>query len=156
MRTHQKRLSNLVLGTLLALTLCFIWGNSLLTRAESTRLSIGAMDWLSPLLHLLKLDVIDEHFIRKLAHFSEFAVLGMELAVLFFLNRGRRIRSAITAAICALATAALDECLQFVSQRAPMVSDVLLDLSGALFGIALAALLGMLRSKHLQKNGLPD
>ena len=156
MSAAGKRKTNLFLVLLLVLTLCFIWGNSLLPRAESTQLSTGVMDWLSPLLHWLKLELIDEHFIRKLAHFGEYAALGLELAGLFFLNLGRRMKSAVAAALCALLAAAADECLQFVSHRAPMVKDVLLDLSGALFGIALLALLGALRVKRTQENGLPD
>lgn len=138
---RKKHSLNLLLGILLAATLCFIWGNSCLSRAESSQLSGGLLAWLKPALEALGLGWIDDHIIRKLAHFGEFALLGCELAALLFLNRGRTGKSFLTAELCAVFVAVTDETLQFFSHRAPMVRDVLLDASGALFGIALVWLL---------------
>ena len=153
MRAQQKkRLWNILLGILLSATLCFIWGNSLLSREDSSELSGGLLDRLMPLLRTLRLGFIDEHVIRKLAHFGEFALLGLELAALFFLNRGRSFKNACLSALCALAAASVDETLQFFSHRAPMVKDVLLDFTGALSGIFL---LGLLTARRHNKNGLP-
>ena len=156
MNAGKRRFYTRLLWTLLVLTLCFIWGNSLLPRRESSQISGRLLELLRPLFQALKLDHITEHVLRKLAHFSEFAALGAELAGLFFLKRGRRLRSAVGAALCALGTAALDECLQFLSARAPMLKDVLLDFAGAVSGIALLTLLTSWISKRNRKNGLPD
>ena len=78
--------------------------------------------------------------LRKLAHFGEFALLGLELAGLFFLNRGRSFKSVCLSALCALAAASADETIQLFSGRAAMLKDVLLDFSGALTGILIAIL----------------
>ena len=148
----KKALWNIILGVLLALTLCFIWGNSLLSREDSAELSGWVTEWLTQFMENLPLQQPDEHVIRKLAHFGEFALLGLELAALFFLNRGRTFQSAIISALCALAAASMDETLQFFSHRGPMVKDVLLDLAGALTGILL---LWLLTARRHNENGLP-
>lgn len=154
MSAKQKRVINFALCALLALTLAFIWGNSLLPRKESTALSGGLLAWLTPLLHALGLDQRDDHLLRKLAHFGEFTVLGMELAALFFLNRGCSRRGAAASALCAFAVAAADESLQALSDRAPMLRDVLLDCAGALTGIALLWLIWRRRETRRNENGL--
>ena len=148
---RKKHLWNLLLGLLLAATLCFIWGNSLLSREESTQLSSGLLDWLTPMLQALRLDRIDEHTLRKLAHFGEFAVLGCELAALLFLNRGRSCQSASFSALCGLFTAAADETIQLFSGRVGMLSDILLDFAGALAGIELVYLLTAQRKTEQKK-----
>ena len=147
---RKKHIWNLLLGLLLAATLCFIWGNSLLPRSTSTQISSGLFKRLLTFFQALGLDMIDEHMLRKLAHFGEFAVLGCELAALFFLNRGRRLRTAGLSALCALLTAAADETIQLFSGRAAMLTDVLLDFAGALSGIALLWLLTY-RRRHAKK-----
>ena len=138
---RKKHSLNLLLGILLAATLCFIWGNSCLSRAESSQLSGGLLAWLRPALEALGLGWVNDHIIRKLAHFGEFALLGCELAALLFLNRGRTRKIFLSAELCAVVVAVIDETIQFFSARAPMVRDVLLDAAGALAGIALVWLL---------------
>ena len=154
----KKALWNIILGVLLALTLCFIWGNSLLSREDSSELSGGLLAWLTPLFRALRLEAVDEHVLRKLAHFGEFALLGLELAGLFFLNRGRAFKSACLSALCALAAASADETIQLFSGRAAMLKDVLLDFAGALTGILLLWFLTARRNKNraqtIQKDGL--
>ena len=153
MKARQKRRRwNILLGILLAATLCFIWGNSLLSREDSAELSCWITEWLTQFMENLPLQQPDEHVIRKLAHFGEFALLGLELAALFFLNRGRSLRSACLSALCALAAASMDETIQMFSNRSATVKDVLLDFSGALTAILL---LWLLTARRHKENGLP-
>ena len=106
MRTRNRKwLWNILLGILLSATLCFIWGNSLLSREDSAELSGWVTEWLTQFTENLSLQQPDEHVLRKLAHFGEFALLGLELAGLFFLNRGRSVKSMCLSALCALAAA---------------------------------------------------
>ena len=76
------------------------------------------------------------HFIRKGAHFTEYAVLGMTVVYAF----GERLKKAkkiipVALGICAF-YAATDEFHQhFVPKRMGSVADVLLDSAGALAGI---------------------
>ncbi len=126
-----------LLRVLLIVTLCLIWGNSLLPGKESGELS----SWFFALFTRLGLPVPDEHFLRKAAHFCEFALLGAELAALFWLRDGLRFQSLGSAAFASLLTAVTDESIQlFTPERGPALTDALLDFAGALTGIALCAL----------------
>ena len=83
------------------------------------------------------------HFIRKSAHVTEYAVLG---ALLFRAFRGDsqfrwRLRWAVYALIFSGLWALLDEFHQTLTRsREGSIWDVLLDSSGALLGLALIAL----------------
>ncbi|MBR5994811.1 MAG: VanZ family protein [Lachnospiraceae bacterium] len=82
------------------------------------------------------------HIIRKGAHFTEYAILGMTVVYAF----GERLKKAariipVALAICAF-YAATDEFHQtFVDMRVGSVSDVLLDSVGALTGIVIFLLI---------------
>lgn len=136
MSTEKKRQLRLFLRLLLIATLCFIWGNSLLSRADSAELS----NWLTRWLNSIGIPVTD-HFVRKLAHFSEFALLGCELTLLFWLRSGLRLRELCISAVLALAAAVTDETIQIFTSRGSQLTDVLLDFAGAVTGILLCTLL---------------
>lgn len=74
--------------------------------------------------------------IRKLAHFSEFALLGFLTGALLLVWRKCRywICWAGPAAFCLL-YAASDEIHQIFTERGPAVTDVLIDFSGSLVGL---------------------
>lgn len=79
------------------------------------------------------------HLIRKLAHFSEYAVLGA-LFMLFF-NTFSLKHKVLVSLLCAVLYAVSDEWHQgFVAARGPAVSDVILDSAGAAFGLVIALL----------------
>ncbi|WP_246369185.1 VanZ family protein [Listeria rustica] len=80
-----------------------------------------------------------EFFIRKGAHFFSYALMGFSLFMGFsaFIKR-RWLVTAFSAGI-PLAYAAFDEFHQMLTGgRTPLVQDVMLDFTGALFGILLA------------------
>lgn len=83
------------------------------------------------------------HAVRKIAHFLEYALLGFLTACLtVYLRRlFTRIRPwqtwVIPAAFCLL-YAISDEIHQIFSGRGPRVTDVLIDFSGAVFGVCVA------------------
>ena len=144
MDAENKRRLRRTLQILLILTLCFIWGNSLLGREDSAALSRGVLRWL--LDH--GFPIRNEHLLRKLAHFGEFGLLGMELSGLAFLRAGFRRRAALQSALSALLAASADETLQRFSGRSAQLTDVLLDFSGALTGILFLSLLLILIGKY--------
>ncbi len=119
---------------LLIAELCFIWGNSLMPGEISGAIS----DWVGNLLRLLfeqgPEEVSSGFPLRKLAHFTEFAALGMTLKWLFAMrqkNRGYAL-------LCGILAAATDETIQiFVPDRGPSVRDVALDSCGVLTGMIL-------------------
>lgn len=123
-----------VCKALLIAELCFIWGNSLMPGEISGAIS----DWVGNLLRLLfeqgPEEVSSGFPLRKLAHFTEFAALGMTLKWLFAMlqkNRGYAL-------LCGVLAAAADETIQiFVPDRGPSVRDVTLDSCGVLTGMIL-------------------
>ncbi|MFD1392167.1 VanZ family protein [Lacticaseibacillus jixianensis] len=82
-----------------------------------------------------------EFFIRKLAHFSIFFVLGgAAILGLRTFTQPTWLRVLLAWLACA-GVAALDEFHQMLTQdRTPLFQDVLLDATGALVGIALVSL----------------
>jgi predicted integral membrane protein len=118
------------------LAACFvgiIFYNSSLTLRHSSQLS----GWVTALTQLLaqhldiRLTGDVEHHIRKLAHFCEFALLGLLLCHSFSaLGVSNRTATGYILFL-ALFAAVLDEYIQsFSPGRGSMVKDVLLDFSG--------------------------
>ena len=127
---------------LLIITLAFIWLSSLESASESAEKSEGLLIAIAPILELfLSADRINEHMIRKLAHFIEFALLGGELILLCVIDRRTRPQQVINCLSASLAVAVIDEALQLLSDRDPQITDVLLDFSGAVFGILFVLLI---------------
>ena len=145
---------NIVLVLLLALTLTFIWGNSLLPRTESQEISRGLLAELCAALeHVgMHLDPQNDHWLRKLAHFGEFALLGAELCALLFLNRRARPQGFVNCAFAGLAVAVTDEALQLISNRGSQVQDVLLDFAGFLTGLLLCGMICGVSERNRPKN----
>lgn len=118
--------------TLLILNLTFIWGNSLIPGAFSQAISDFVKEILSAFLHLTESAEEGGFWVRKLAHFTEFACLGLLLGWLCAMRqRGRPF-------LWGLAAACVDETIQcFVPQRGPGLGDVCIDAGGVLFGLPL-------------------
>lgn len=121
-------------AALITVILAFIWGNSLMPGEISQSIS----DWLAGL--LLGTRPIDGEMaqgsgiLRKIAHFTEFAALGMCLAWLHGMLRLGKVRPFVWGALAAVT----DETIQcFVPERGPGILDVCLDCAGVLTGILL-------------------
>jgi VanZ family protein len=72
-----------------------------------------------------------------MGHIVEFALLGIELALLaFHLSSSFKLRDAIYAAFGGLLVANVDELIQTFTARGSAVSDVFIDLGGLVFGLA--------------------
>lgn len=145
---------NVVLVLLVALTLAFIWGNSLISRTESQDLSRGLLGQICAALETVgvHIDPENDHWLRKLAHFCEFGLLGAELCALMLLNRRACPQSYVNCAFAGLAVAVTDEALQLISNRGSQVQDVLLDFAGFLAGLLLCGLLCGIIDRKRPKN----
>lgn len=84
--------------------------------------------------------------VRKLAHVIEFTVLGLEVSLLFCFDN-LFLGIAKTYAFCAL-IAFLDETIQILSNRGPMIQDVWIDLIGVSIGLIIG-FISILSFKHL-------
>ena len=121
-------------AALLVMNLAFIWGNSLLPGDISGAFS----DWVKGLISALLPGEGDVPggggLLRKLAHFTEFATLGLCLCWLMGMLR----RHTGLAWIFGVAAACVDETIQrFVPGRGPSIRDVAIDSCGVAVGILL-------------------
>ena len=121
-------------AVLLICNLIFIWGNSLLPGEVSGAFS----DWVKVILSKLFAGDPDDStgggLLRKMAHFTEFAALGMCLAWLHGMLQKGKLRPFLWGVLAA----SVDETIQrFVPDRGPSVKDVCIDSAGVLTGIIL-------------------
>ena len=148
-----KLLRKIIFAILALLLVCFIFSNSLRPRGESDDQSRAVMQLIKPILdpHDRISDAVFHHYLRKTAHFTEFAALGFLLVgfVDCFTWKSKKKQWHLLPLLLSLLVAVTDETIQIFSPlRGPGVSDVLLDFCGAAFGAAcMAALLLILRKK---------
>ncbi len=120
---------------LLALILVFIWGNSLLPGTVSGALSDWVKDVIKALLSFLPQGPDSpggSGLLRKLAHFTEFAALGLCLGWRYgMLGKGWK-----KPVLLGILAACIDETIQaFVPGRGPGLRDVCIDAGGVLTGM---------------------
>lgn len=151
MTKRKKRFALVFAALTLALT-AFIFFNSLQNGEESGKQSDFVVDIVNSFLSFfgIRADVDTlGTVIRKLAHFTEYFVLGITSS-LFLLQYNSKRLVAVSPIYCFL-IALCDEFIMQMSTegRAPQFTDVLIDLSGAL--LALIALLVIIRIKNKEK-----
>ena len=136
----EKALSILLIFAVIG-TLCFIFSNSLKNKADSSEQSSEIVQIVKPIVdpeNKVPCDIF-EHYVRKCAHFSEFALLGFELILLLYVISKRSLKdippsgfisSTLAITLCAL----IDETIQLFSERGSSVTDVWIDISGGISG----------------------
>lgn len=126
-------------------TLIFIWGHSLLNGIDSSSESERVLSFFTDLFGEggAFMEWLDR-YIRKLGHFSEYGLLGMEVTLFFLLSeRLRTWMRCLFFALFGVAAASIDECIQIFSEgRVADVWDVCLDLAG--YATFSALLLGVM------------
>ena len=123
--------------------LCFIWGNSLLPGEDSGELSGFVGQLLQKLLPFLDLESgTGMHLLRKAAHFSEFAALGLSFTWFYGMLSKKRLWSLALPLMSGASAAAIDETIQLFSpDRGPSIKDVGIDTCGVITGILVLTLL---------------
>ena len=148
------------------LWLGFIFGNSLQTGTESGETSGRVHTLINALPELLGLgSPISHHFVRKAAHFTEFAILAAlvctDLCCLQATSLSSPIRRSLPILSLSFPTcitaATADEIIQNFSEgRGPSAIDVIIDSSGALFATILFVIIfyiiRTLRNKYVMNN----
>lgn len=143
--------------TLLVLNLAFIWGNSLMSAEVSRAFS----DFVKFLLDSISGDpepgTGGTGLLRKLAHFCEFAALGMLLTWLAAMVGERGFHLYAMPLFGGLAAGCVDETIQtFVPERGPGLIDVWIDTCGTAAGMILLLLGHHYIRKRKHKNKLEE
>ena len=147
MSRQQKKI---LYAFLIGLNLWLIWGNSAMTGEESGNLS----QWVQQLLFFLPEGELAGHLLRKAAHFSEFALLGLLMGRMSLLLRNRTSPDLLG---LGLGCGCIDETIQyFVPGRASMLLDVWIDFSGFAAGLILLTIGHTIytRKQNLEENTL--
>lgn len=153
----MRKIPRTILIICTILTLIFIWGQSVLPGDISSQQSGFVMGIVRPFLELFAgKGNVTEHLVRKLAHFTEFSVLGVEAGFIFGIyirNRSLNPWIALLKAVASCAFAALiDETIQIFSGRGPAITDVWIDTAGALLGAAIVLLVISLIKRGREAN----
>ena len=134
---------------LIVLTLCFIWGNSFMPASVSDAISGWFKDLINGILGSTGSRLNGDGVLRKVAHASEFAVLG--IVVTPFVTNKLKNRLT-TLALCGLGTALLDETIQLVViGRNSQIKDVWIDFGGFTVGVMLSLFVNGLVRRHNRK-----
>lgn len=144
---NRKRIGTVLLLLAILAALAFIWGNSLESAVESSLKSGRVRELIEPMLELLVgQGNVTDRMVRKLAHLTEFAVLGALLLLLTAAAFRVRLQSVLNCQFFLLLAALTDETIQLFTGRGSQVRDVWLDFAGGTAGLlAMLLLLWLLR-----------
>lgn len=124
--------------------IAFIFRNSMESGTVSSARSQAVMVYINNLLARVHLGPLSEHTVRKLAHFSEFALEGFLLMLCIRVYTKHFVRHMSWPLLGGMTTALMDETIQLRSiSRSSSVVDVWIDMAGVTAGL-LAALVILL------------
>ncbi|RKW66852.1 MAG: VanZ family protein [Veillonella sp.] len=131
-----------ILYIVLCLIVFFIWDNSLQNGGNSDGFSLIFAEWLAPIADKLgfygNIWALNR-IVRKLAHLTEFTILGGVLYVV--LRRYIEYGTVVKTIGVGIVIASLDEFIQLFSLgRSSQLSDVLIDTVGIIIGISVVKL----------------
>lgn len=131
-----------ILYIVLCLIVFFIWDNSLQNGGTSDGFSLIFAKWIAPIANTLgfygNIWALNR-IIRKLAHLTEFTILGGVLYVV--LRRYIEYGTVVKTIGVGIVIASLDEFIQLFSLgRSSQLSDVLIDTVGIIIGISVVKL----------------
>ena len=134
--TKKRKAAVAVLTVLLLANLCFIWGNSLVSRSDSHDLSVGVLGFLPGFLRDLFPDQEQlVHIVRKAAHFTEFACLGGLSCGLLAATRAVKRHPFFHVWAGGFFVAAIDGTIQIFTGPGSQLQDVWLDFAGFSAGL---------------------
>ncbi len=124
------------------LWLIVIWGHSLMPSDVSGGESNFVTQILIKLLPFIKNEEQAEFFVRKAAHFTEFAILAVFIAIALSTLIKPGFKFAINTVLFGLFASFIDETLQlFVEGRSGEIRDMWVDLAGVCLGTLIMTLI---------------
>lgn len=130
---------------IVAVMLLFIWIHSAIPTSYSSEESNWFTDVIfNGIFGKLFGVTFTDHVVRKIAHITEFSILGLAMSVMFDGSVLKTVSAGVLAAL-------VDETIQIFSGRGPMVSDVWIDAIGIAIGSAIGLLIFCLRKRKKAK-----
>lgn len=151
MNFNFRRIFYLLLSILIVL---FIFYNSLKNGEESSNASLTVLNFLNDFFSSIGTSFrFEGYFIRKLAHFIEFFILGFFIMLDFEAFTGKTVSVLGYPLFLCLLIPVIDEYIQTFSEgRTSLVTDVLLDFSGAITGIIFVIIWIFIKNKFFKRN----
>ena len=145
----KRKKQTVALTILVVVVLMFIWGNSLVPGETSGEISDGVTAFIARVLGIESETM--GHYVRKAAHFTEYAVLGITISVLLLWIGERGKDYFMPLGLCMLACPFIDETIQlFTPDRGAMISDMWIDIGGFALGSVIVLLIN--RTVHAKRN----
>ena len=125
----------IIMFVLTASVIAFAFIHSSMPSVESAQESESVLDFVTVILKFFGIDPnLSDHIIRKIAHFTEYTVLG---ALLCSFDRIKPIKFVPYTVSIGLFTCFVDETIQLgIEGRSGQVSDMWIDFFGVLLGTA--------------------
>lgn len=165
MSFNKKRVAvTIVTAALMIALYCLIFGFSSQTGEESGGLSRMISDECVEIYNniaqkelsnqeMLELSISLEYPIRKMAHFSEYACLGVLVVVILSQYISINFIFYLVSILWVFVSAVLDEIHQlFVPGRSGNIVDVFIDTSGGIFGICICVFITWIYTKLVVKS----
>lgn len=112
-------------------TVCFIFINSMLPPETSGNISDKVEDVITSVVPSdTEFGSFLTDYLRKIAHFTEYGLLGIELCVYVLLFEREKIKAALKTLPVPFAVGFIDESIQIASERGPSIKDVWIDVGG--------------------------
>ena len=144
-----------VLSILIAFFIAFIWSRSMMPDEISAKESTFVFNILDEIIKFFNLPFnISHSYVRNLAHFSEFFVLGfLTLWDSSILNK-KICRNILSCGFICLFVSLIDETIQlYIPGRAGMVEDIITDFIGIICGFILFIIISKLKKIFTKKKG---
>ena len=138
---------------ILWMALIFVGSTDILSAEHTTRFLVPFLRWFDPQISLSALNAI-QLGIRKLGHVTEYAILAVLLWRAFRGGAWRTPMSILFGIVligCGIFAASDEFHQSFVSSRTASGNDVLIDISGALIGLAICIVVAgrkVVKEKH--------
>lgn len=135
MQTETRNRIKIVLRILIVISIAVAWGHSTMPVPVSKAESGYFLDFLKPFFGIFLPDeAVTDHLIRKMAHFSEYGVMGMEMTLYLQVAKGIKPKLLVNTLFSGLAIAFIDETIQIFPGRGPLITDLWIDLAGFTLG----------------------
>lgn len=146
----KKTLHKRIFFTILTvICVCFIFSQSLINGSKSGSESGSFLAFLNSITDFLGFGkVLTHNFVRKFAHFTEFAVLSFSSFFMFRSYFHSRMKTVIFTVVTFVSVAVTDEIIQyFVPERACQFTDVLIDSFGGFVAVILSVIITIISAK---------
>ena len=151
----KRRIAIVLMAIITVLVVSFIFGNSLKSREESKKDSDAVALVIEPIIEVVCGKEVENtgFIVRKMAHFTEFCMLGIAVSgLLAAVDYRRKWWLCGYGLLFCLVIAVCDEFIQSFTGRGSAVSDVLIDFCGAITGFfALIALIELIKFARNKK-----